>query len=89
MKGKTMKPAEIETKSFTIIDYADNRLYREQQIRRIPGLHVHPEGLGHQYTFSVAIDPGFKGQGIGTSLFHGVKKEISGLGADRIMVLDL
>ncbi|MBU1340076.1 MAG: GNAT family N-acetyltransferase [Proteobacteria bacterium] len=39
-----------------------------------------------EYTFSVAVDANFKGQGIGTSLFQIVKKEIQGLGAKRIMI---
>jgi N-acetylglutamate synthase-like GNAT family acetyltransferase len=39
-----------------------------------------------EYTFSVAVDDDFKGQGIGNSLFQIVKKEIRGLGAKRIMI---
>ncbi len=39
-----------------------------------------------EYTFSVAVDDDFKGQGIGKSLFQMVKKEIRGLGAKRIMI---
>ncbi|MDA3790191.1 MAG: GNAT family N-acetyltransferase [Desulfobacula sp.] len=39
-----------------------------------------------EYTFSVAIDDNFKGQGIGTSLFQMVKEEIRGLGSKRIMI---
>jgi len=39
-----------------------------------------------EYTFSVAVDDDYKGQGIGKSLFQLVKKEIRGLGAKRIMI---
>ncbi|MFH1153648.1 MAG: GNAT family N-acetyltransferase [Pseudomonadota bacterium] len=42
--------------------------------------------LDGDYTFSVAVDHGFTGQGIGTSLFQAAKKEICGLGANRIMI---
>jgi len=39
-----------------------------------------------EYTFSVAVDDGFKGQGIGKSLFQMVKKEILNIGAKRIII---
>ena len=39
-----------------------------------------------EYTFSVAVEDDFKGQGIGTSLFQKVKKEIEDLGAKRILI---
>jgi len=39
-----------------------------------------------EYTFSVAVDDFFKGQGIGKSLFLIVKKEIRNLGAKRILI---
>lgn len=39
-----------------------------------------------EYTFSVAVNDDFKGQGIGKSLFQMVEKEIRNLGAQRILI---
>ena len=39
-----------------------------------------------EYTFSVAVNDNFRGQGIGKSLFQIVEKEIRNLGAKRILI---
>lgn len=39
-----------------------------------------------EYTFSVAVNDDFKGQGIGKSLFQIIEKEIRDLGAKRILI---
>jgi len=39
-----------------------------------------------EYTFSVAVNDDYKGQGIGKSLFQLVEKEIRNLGAKRILI---
>ena len=39
-----------------------------------------------EYTFSVAVNNDFKGQGIGLSLFKMMEKDIRNLGAKRILI---